>query len=71
MGSHYSSKRMEGFCISGIGELIKRIEELRLNMIQIKEGKTYTDPEVIAASQKLDVALDEYQEMIIKKLEQD
>ena len=62
---------MEGFCISGIGELIKRIEELRLNMIQIKEGKTYTDPEVIAASQKLDVALDEYQEMIIKKLEQD
>ena len=47
-------------------ELIKEIEELRLSMIKIKEGKSYTDPEVIAASQTLDAVLDKYQEMIEK-----
>lgn len=53
--------------MSGLKELIKQIEELRLNMIKIKEGKSYTDPEVIAASQELDAVLDMYQEMLKKK----
>ncbi|TGE34390.1 aspartyl-phosphate phosphatase Spo0E family protein [Desulfosporosinus sp. Sb-LF] len=48
-------------------ELIKQIEELRLNMIRIKEGKSYTDPEVLAASQELDAILDKYQEVMLKK----
>ena len=47
-------------------EIIKQIEELRLSMIKIKEGKSYTDPEVVAASQVLDVALDKYQVMLMK-----
>ena len=46
---------------------IKQIEELRLNMIKIKEGKSYSDPEVVAASRELDAVLDEYQEMLMKK----
>ena len=50
----------------GLKELIKKIEELRLNMIKIKEGKIYIDPEVVAASQELDAILDKYQEMIEK-----
>ncbi|MDQ7096060.1 aspartyl-phosphate phosphatase Spo0E family protein [Desulfosporosinus sp. PR] len=50
-------------------KLIKRIEELRLNMIKIKEGRSYTDPEVIAASQELDLVLDQYQEMLMKQSE--
>ena len=35
-------------------------------MIKIKEGKSFTNPEVVAASQKLDVALDKYQEIMMK-----
>lgn len=50
-----------------IEELIKQIEELRIKLIQISEGKSYTDPEVVAASQKLDAVLDKYQEIIMKK----
>ena len=46
-------------------KLIKEIERLRLYMIQIKEGKSFTDPVVVAASQELDAALDKYQEMLM------
>ncbi len=53
--------------MSEIEELINRIEELRLNMIKAKEGRTYTDPGVIATSQELDDVLDQYQEMMMKK----
>lgn len=52
-------------------ELIKQIEKLRLSMIKIKEGKSYSDPEVVAASQELDAVLDKYQEMLMKKSEKD
>jgi hypothetical protein len=53
--------------ISGkLEELIKQIEELRSIMIKLKEGRSYTDPEVITASQELDVVLDKYQEMMMK-----
>ncbi|AFM39853.1 Spo0E like sporulation regulatory protein [Desulfosporosinus acidiphilus SJ4] len=55
--------------MSEISDLIKQIEELRANLIKIKEGKSYTDPEVISASQRLDEALDKYQEMTIEKSE--
>jgi len=47
--------------MSEFEELIKQIEELRLSMIKIKEGRSYTDPEVVVASQILDEALDRYQ----------
>jgi len=50
-----------------IEELIKRIEELRENMIKVKEGRSYTDPEVVATSQALDDVLDKYQEMLMIK----
>ena len=53
--------------MSELDELIKQIEELRLSMIKIKAGRTFTDPEVITASQILDAVLDRYQEMLIKK----
>ncbi|SPF40545.1 Spo0E like sporulation regulatory protein (modular protein) [Candidatus Desulfosporosinus infrequens] len=53
--------------ISGkLEELIKQIEELRSIMIKLKEGRSYTDHEVITASQELDVVLDKYQEMMMK-----
>lgn len=55
--------------MSEISELIKRIEELRVNVIKTKEGRAYTDPAVVAASQELDVVLDLYQEMLMKKAE--
>ncbi|ODA41929.1 aspartyl-phosphate phosphatase Spo0E family protein [Desulfosporosinus sp. BG] len=53
--------------MSELEELIKRIEELRLNMIKKKEGRSYTDPEIVAASRELDVVLDKYQEMLMKR----
>jgi len=46
-------------------ELIRQIEELCSNMIKITEGKSYTDPEVVSASQELDAVLDKYQEMVM------
>ena len=57
--------------MSEIKELIKRIEELRENMIKVKEGRSYTDPEVVATSQELDDVLDKYQEMLMNKSKQD
>ncbi|SPF35917.1 Spo0E like sporulation regulatory family protein [Candidatus Desulfosporosinus infrequens] len=54
--------------MSEINELIKQIEELRMNVINTKEGRAYTDPVVVAASQKLDDALDRYQELLMKKV---
>ena len=47
-------------------ELIKQIEELRSSMINIKEGRSYTDPEVITSSQELDAVLNKYQEMMMR-----
>ena len=52
--------------MSELDELIKQIEELRLSMIKIKEGKSFSDPEVITASQMLDAVLDKYQVMLMK-----
>jgi len=52
--------------MSEIEELIKQIEELRLSMIRIKEGKSYTDPDVVAASQELDAVLDRYQGILMR-----
>ncbi|MDQ7092954.1 aspartyl-phosphate phosphatase Spo0E family protein [Desulfosporosinus sp. PR] len=60
-----------GLLKSEIEELLKRIEELRLKMIRIKEGKAFSDPEVLAASQDLDAVLDDYQEMLLNMSEKD
>jgi len=55
-----------GIYTSELKELIKQIEELRSRIIKAKEGRSYTDSEVIDASQELDAVLDKYQEMMIK-----
>ena len=56
---------MGGIFVYDLDELIKEIEKLRLYMIQMKEGKSFTDPEVVAASQALDAVLNKYQEMLM------
>jgi len=53
--------------MSEINKLLKQIEELRLNVVKTKEGRAYTDPVVVAASQELDDVLNRYQELLIKK----
>ena len=52
--------------MSELDELIKQIEELRLSMVKIKEGRSFTDPEVVTASQMLDAVLDRYHVMLMK-----
>lgn len=52
--------------MSELDELIKQIGELRLSTINVKDGKSYTDPEVVAACQELDAALDRYQGMLMR-----
>lgn len=47
-----------------IDELIKKIEELRSELVRIKVGRAYTDPDVVTASQKLDDVLNKYQELV-------
>lgn len=51
--------------MSELKEIMKVIEGLRSKMLKIKEGKSYTDPEVVAASQELDTVLDKYQELLM------
>ena len=50
-----------------LGELIKEIEVLRAILIKVKQGRSYTDPEVVDASQELDYALDKYHVMLVEK----
>ncbi|GAB6153542.1 hypothetical protein JCM17380_22920 [Desulfosporosinus burensis] len=52
--------------MSELDRKLKQIEELRLKMLKIKEGKSLTDPEVLAASQRLDIVLNKYHDLIIK-----
>lgn len=51
--------------MSELHELIKQIEELRVRLLKIKAGKSYTDPEVVAASQDLDAVLNKYQVLLM------
>lgn len=50
--------------MSVINELIMEIEKLRLDLIRIKEGRAYTDPDVLKASQTLDEVLNKYQDFV-------
>ena len=52
-------------------KIVKEIEKLRADLVRIQEGKAYTDPEVIRASQELDRALDVYQELMLKKTDKE
>lgn len=48
-------------------KLLLQIEELRQQLHAISEGKDLTDPEVVSASKKLDVALNEYYRLLKDK----
>ena len=52
--------------MSKLKDLNKEIEYLRSKMISITEGKYFSHPEVVAASQDLDAVLDKYQVMLQK-----
>jgi len=53
--------------VSELIELQEMIETLRTKLHTISQGKSLTDPELIRASQELDVLLVEYQKMIHDK----
>lgn len=44
---------------------------LRAQLVKIRENKSLTDPEVVIASQMLDVVLNEYYKMLKHKVEED
>ena len=50
-----------------LDRLIKQIEELRTELSLLAYNKTFTDHEIIAASQMLDVVLNEYDRILRKK----
>jgi ABC-type dipeptide/oligopeptide/nickel transport system ATPase component len=53
--------------VTELEKLMKQIRELRISMIEIKEGKTFTDPAVKIASQMLEaVFLKKYQELLLE-----
>ena len=58
---------MKGESVSELIELQEMIETLRTKLHTISQGKSLTDPELIRASQELDVLLVEYQKMIHDK----
>lgn len=47
-----------------VKEVLKRIEELRRDLHEMLEEKGTQDPEVLAASQKLDKALNDYYRLL-------
>ncbi|MBU2702247.1 hypothetical protein Ga0466249_003374 [Sporomusaceae bacterium BoRhaA] len=53
--------------MSELKAILETIEDLRKKLNQLSEGKPLTDPEVIAASQMLDAALNEYQRLMKDK----
>ena len=55
--------------VQQIEELLKQVEELHLSMIQIKEDKSLTDQEIITESKILDIILNNYQGVLMKKLD--
>ncbi|HOJ78847.1 MAG TPA: aspartyl-phosphate phosphatase Spo0E family protein [Bacillota bacterium] len=50
-----------------IDALKQQIQELRQKLKEIAENKSFTDPEVVGASQMLDVLLNEYERLLRKK----
>jgi len=53
--------------LSDLEEVLKSIDELRAKLTQIASGRKLTDPEVVSASQMLDVLLNEYQKLMKDK----
>ncbi|OCZ49847.1 aspartyl-phosphate phosphatase Spo0E family protein [Dehalobacter sp. TeCB1] len=47
-------------------KIINKIEKLRSKMAKVKNGKAFTHPEVVKASQELDIVLNKYQELIVR-----
>lgn len=45
-------------------DLIRKIEELRRELNKLSLCKCLTDPEIVKASQRLDLALNEYNNML-------
>lgn len=55
--------------MSSIKEIIRKIEELRQLMYQLMNERTVlTDPDLVALSQEIDMLLNEYNELKIKKM---
>jgi len=52
---------------SKLANIVAQIEELRKNLNAIVQDKELTDPEVLAASTKLDEALNEYNRLLKKQ----
>ena len=55
------------FIMAELKEVLKVVEGLRKKLNQMSREKELTDPEVISASQMLDVALNEYQKIMKDK----
>lgn len=53
--------------MSKLEEILKTIDELREHLHHLAETRDLSDPEVIAASQMLDVILNEYQRQMKNK----
>ncbi|WP_434512583.1 Spo0E family sporulation regulatory protein-aspartic acid phosphatase [Desulfitobacterium sp. AusDCA] len=51
-----------------INELLKEIERMREQLKRIADNKELTDPKVVAASQMLDAALNEYYKLVKDKV---
>ncbi len=70
LGKTVAIQVKRGMPMPALIELMNAIEKLRLELYDVAQGKSLTDPEVIQASQKLDLLLVEYQKMIAKKIPQ-
>jgi hypothetical protein len=53
--------------LSELQAALKMIEELRMKLNKMSEGKRVNDPEVVSASHRLDAALNEYHKLIKDK----
>ncbi|MDP4126250.1 MAG: aspartyl-phosphate phosphatase Spo0E family protein [Bacillota bacterium] len=55
--------------MSELDEIVNQIEDLRSSTIKVQEYKSSTDPEAVAACHELHTALDRYQGILMRIIE--
>lgn len=55
--------------MSDLNEVLKSIEDLRMQIDDMTESKNFTDPQAMYASRMLEGVLNEYQEIMKDKME--
>lgn len=60
---------MGGMLVSELDKIVNQIKELRLSTIKVQKYNSSADPEILAACHELHTALDRYQGILMRIIE--